>query len=156
MKTHLIACFFVLTCIATADTPAPAEPLALVNDSSGRVQTFLRPDVPSGWAPPVGYTAIPRDELPEGWQMEEAPAAPIPEVSRRQLFLWLASEGRTRAQIRTMLEAISDPSAREIALIEFDEAQSFRRDHPLIAQLAAALGYTPEQIDAGFLAAAAL
>lgn len=43
--------------------------LAVVN-ADGRVVTFVRPDVPEGWAPPNGCTAVPDDQLPPGWQYE--------------------------------------------------------------------------------------
>jgi hypothetical protein len=73
-----------------------------------------------------------------------------PSVTRRQLFLWLlGSKGLTRAQIRSM---ITDESG----LIEFDEAISFERNHPLVAQLATALNMTKEDVDAGFIAASQL
>ena len=85
-----------------------------------------------------------------GWMIETvAPSVPW-SVTRRQLFLWLLStHGVTRAQLRAMLTT-------EAALIEFDEAQEFRREHPLVAQLAGALGMTAADVDAGFIAAAQL
>lgn len=43
--------------------------LAILN-ASGRVVTFVRADVPVGWTPPEGCTAVPGDQLPEGWQYE--------------------------------------------------------------------------------------
>jgi hypothetical protein len=43
--------------------------LAIVN-AVGRVVTFVRPDVPEGWTPPNGCTAVPGDQLPPGWQYE--------------------------------------------------------------------------------------
>lgn len=71
-------------------------------------------------------------------------------VTRRQLLLVLNANGVTRAAVRAML------AGNEAALIEFDEASEFRRDHPLVGQLGAALGKTEEQIDAMFIAASAL
>lgn len=79
---------------------------------------------------------------------EPEPAVPS-EVTRRQLFLWLNSIGITRAQVRGMLTT-------EAALIEFDEATTFARAHPLVAQLAAALGLTAEQVNEAFRNAATL
>jgi hypothetical protein len=85
------------------------------------------------------------------------PPPSVPEtVTRRQLFLWLNSVGITRAAIRAQLAAIPDETQREAALIEFDEAQEFARTHPLVVQLGQSLGFTNEQIDDGFRAAAAL
>jgi hypothetical protein len=79
----------------------------------------------------------------------EIPAPPAP-VTRRQLFLWLNSIGITRAMLRAQL------SGNEAALIELEEAQEFRREHPLVAQLGQTLGLSSAQIDAAFRAAALL
>ncbi len=79
---------------------------------------------------------------------EPEPVVPS-EVTRRQLFLWLNSLGITRAQVREMIQG-------EAGLIEFDEAQTFARAHPLVAQLADALGMTDAQVDEAFRAAAEL
>jgi hypothetical protein len=43
--------------------------IAILN-SLGRVITFVQADVPDGWTPPDGCTAVPDDQLPDGWQME--------------------------------------------------------------------------------------
>ena len=43
---------------------------ALVSITSGLVQTFVRPDLPEGYAPPDGYRLVPDDQLPAGWQRE--------------------------------------------------------------------------------------
>jgi hypothetical protein len=43
--------------------------LAILN-AAGRVVTFVRPDVPEGWTPPEGCTAVPDDQLPAGWEYE--------------------------------------------------------------------------------------
>lgn len=68
------------------------------------------------------------------------------------------SFAKTFATNRTSIDQviIPDSQARELALIEFDEAQTFRRDHPLIASLAAALGLDAPAVDTAFRAAAQL
>jgi hypothetical protein len=43
--------------------------IAILN-SVGRVITFVRADVPNGWTPPDGCTAVPDDQLPDGWEYE--------------------------------------------------------------------------------------
>jgi len=45
------------------------QSIAILN-TAGRVVTFIRPDVPAGWTPPEGCTAVPDDQLPAGWEME--------------------------------------------------------------------------------------
>ena len=89
-----------------------------------------------------------RDEWEPYTPPEPEPVVPS-EVTRRQLFLWLNSLGITRAQVREMIQG-------EAGLIEFDEATTFARAHPLVAQLADALGMTDAQVDEAFRAAANL
>lgn len=77
-------------------------------------------------------------------------------VPRRAFLLECNSRGVTRAQIRTLIDQlIADPTAREDALIELDTAETVERAHPLVALLGAQLQYTPAQLDAFFLSAAA-
>lgn len=153
MKNILKIVFVAVALIAPL---AASEPLALVNTSSGKVQTFVRPDVPEGWSAPEGYTAVPRSQLPEGWEMEAPPAPAVPEsVTRRQLKEWLIANDLID-QVEAALNAIADAKQRRIALNWWTESQDFRRDHPLVASLAAALGMTSEQVDAAFSAAAQL
>jgi hypothetical protein len=83
---------------------------------------------------------------------------PVPEsVSRRQLLVALfMATGVKDTDILTSLGAIADPAARYVATVEFREAGEFRRAHPLIAQLAAQLSLSAEQVDDIFRAAAKL
>lgn len=79
------------------------------------------------------------------------PPLPVPaSVTRRQLLLALYPLGVTREAIRAQI------GANEAALIDFDEALTFERTHPLVGQLASALGMNTEQVDAIFRAAAQL
>jgi len=84
----------------------------------------------------------------------ENPPVQVPEVpqevTRRQLFLVLNASGITRAQIRAMLDG------NEAALIEFEEALTFQRAHPLIGQLGTAMQLDGDDIDDLFRAAAGL
>lgn len=95
--------------------------------------------------------------LTRGWNVVPYERPVPPAVARQQLFQWLfAAKGITRAQVRAVIEANPDATAREVALIDFDEAQYIRRNHPLVAQLGAALGMTEPEIDEGFKAASLL
>lgn len=80
------------------------------------------------------------------------PAFVPDKVSRRQLFLALLdkSASLTRAQIRGMLEG------NEVALIEFDEAIEFHRQHSLVLSLASALSLSSDEVDEIFAVAAGL
>ena len=42
--------------------------IAILN-ADGLVVTFVRDDVPEGWSPPEGCTAVPESELPAGWRI---------------------------------------------------------------------------------------
>jgi len=77
-----------------------------------------------------------------------------PTLTRRQLRLGLLQAGITTAQVEAAIEAIPDPMAREVARIEWADATSYERGHPLVDQIGTALGLTPEQIDAMWTEAA--
>ena len=86
----------------------------------------------------------------DGWQVidltpeEIAAKNPVPaSVTRRQLLLVLAS--LEPPILPSMIEAMIGDN--QIGLIEFQNAGSFERSHPLVAQLATALDMTPEDVD---------
>lgn len=73
------------------------------------------------------------------------------EVTRRQLFLavYAFNSGLTRAALRSSIN-------NEAGLIEFDEALSFKREHPLVLSLGSQLGLTSGQIDQIFITASGI
>lgn len=85
-----------------------------------------------------------------------APVPLLPMLSARQLRLGLLALGVTGVQVEAALQAIPDGTAREAALIEWRHSTSYDRDHPLIADVGAALGLAEHDIDAAWLAAAGL
>lgn len=97
-----------------------------------------------------------------GWTFDgalfAAPAAPrplVPEaVTARQARLALLGAGKL-AHIEQALGAMPGVQG-EAARIEWEYATDIRRDSPLIAALAPALGLTEAQVDALFIAAAGL
>lgn len=129
--------------------------LAIIN-SLGQVVTFVRDDVPAGWSPPEGCTAVPESELPAGWQ--HAPdTSPVPEsVTARQIRLWLVSHGIGLAAVQSAIDAIPDARTRDSVMVEWEYAPYVERSHPMLAPLGAALGLTKPQIDAAFREAATL
>jgi hypothetical protein len=131
------------------------EPLAIL-DSSGRVVTFVRPDVPAGWAPPEGCTAIPADQLPAGWQY--APdASPVPPViSARQARLWLIRHGIDLAAVDAAIAAIPDAVTRESVRVEWEYGTEVHRNSEWLAALGPALGLDAATLDAAFREAAGL
>lgn len=75
-------------------------------------------------------------------------------VSRRQARRALLDAGLLD-KVEPAISAMPSPQ-REIAMIEWQDATEFRRDHFLIAQLGASLGLSGTSIDTLFIAAAAL
>ena len=67
----------------------------------------------------------------------------------------LMAKGVTRAQLRAVIENLPEETneqsiAKEMALIDFDEALDFYRGVALIDTVGAQLGITPEQMDKFF------
>lgn len=78
--------------------------------------------------------------------LEEVRAA-MPPLSARQLRLGLIANGITLASVQAAIDGIADPTAREIAQVEWEYATTFERTHSLILQIGTALNLTPEEID---------
>lgn len=81
---------------------------------------------------------------------------PMPKLTARQLRLGLITNGITLASVEATIAAIPDDTDREIALVEWEYASEFNRDHHLILQVGTALGLTEPQIDAMWMAASTL
>ena len=107
----------------------------------------------------AGFTCVSEDytgPVPDAPQMrwdgtQLVAYVPVPEVvSPRQVRLLLLSQG--------LLENVKAMIAQqdEATQITWEYAEEFRRDNPLLNQLAANLGLTDQQIDEFFVAAAAL
>jgi len=86
----------------------------------------------------------------DGWDVvdltpeEIAAKNPVPQsVTRRQLLLILAS--LENPILPAMIEAMIGDN--QIGLIEFQNAGSFERSHPLVAELATALSMSTEDVD---------
>ena len=93
------------------------------------------------------------EEVPE----PEPHPTSFPELTQRQFRLAMLNLGITAAMVDAAIAAIEDPVQREVATIEWQWAGSFRRDHPLVAQLSAGLlagvGKTESDMDAAWLQA---
>ena len=96
--------------------------------------------------------------MPEEWEYfhtlnvavgaHEAFAPSFAPLTSRQLRLGLVTNGFALEQVEAAIAAIEDPQQRAVASIEWEYASQFERDHPLIAQVGAALELTEEQVDA--------
>lgn len=137
------------------DMGKDATALALV-DSSGRVVTFVRPDLPAGWEPPDGLTVVPDDELPAGWRRADDADPVPPSVTARQIRLWLVTHGVSLATVDAAINAIADQATRDSVRVEWEYAPYVERRHPWLVPLAASLGLTEQQVDAAFREAAKL
>lgn len=82
------------------------------------------------------------------------PATAVITVTRRQALRALDAAGLTAA-VENAINALPEPQ-RSRARIDWDNAAEFRRDFPLLAQLAASMGLAAAQVDALFAAAAAV
>ena len=82
------------------------------------------------------------------------PPPPMPTLTSRQLRLGLVLNGISLSSVEAAIDAIEDETDREVARIEWEYATTFERSHPLVNQIGAALGLTPEQIDAMWTEAA--
>jgi len=133
-----------------------ATSLAIVN-AAGEVETFVRLDVPAGWTPPEGCTAIPDDELPAGWTMAAAPAAPVPEsISPMQARLWLVRNGIALTDIDAAIESIADQQTRDTVRVQWEYGLEVVRSSAWLAALGPVLGLDDATLDQAFREAATL
>lgn len=125
-------------------------------DSQGRVVTLVRPDVPAGWTPPAGCTAVPSDQLPAGWQY--APdESPVPQsITARQARLWLVRHGIALANVDAAINSIPDAVTRESVRVEWEYGTEVHRASAWLAALGPALGLDNAKLDAAFREAATL
>lgn len=129
--------------------------IAILN-ALGQIVTFVRDDVPDGWLPPEGCTAIPESALPAGW--ERAPDdSPVPaSVSARQARLWLIRHGITMATVDATIAAIPDAMTRESVRVEWEYGTEVHRGSEFVATLGAALGLDAATLDNAFREASTL
>lgn len=116
-------------------------------------------------APEAGEGEVAEESTPIGppwsqvWTVRaktpEELAVPVPlVVTMRQARLALLAAG-LMDDAEAALDALPSPQ-KEAARIEWEYATEVRRDWPFVALVATALGLTPEQVDALFIAAAEL
>lgn len=84
---------------------------------------------------------------------EPQPEPGLPPLTARQLRLGLIAAGISLASVEGAISAIQDATDREMAMVEWEYASQFERDHHLIEQIGATLGLSPEQIDAAWMTA---
>lgn len=105
---------------------------------------------PRNWPkndPALGFTAY---EV-----TQELPVEPVAEdyaLTRFQLRTGLfVFFGITSDQVSSLIQSIPDPVTRELGKISWEDAQSYNFTHPLIGQIAGALGLSDEAIRAAWI-----
>lgn len=72
-----------------------------------------------------------------------APSYEPPPLTARQLRLGLIGAGVTLTSVTAAIEALNDPAA----LVEWEYATVYERNHPLVVQIGTTLGLTANQVD---------
>ena len=118
-----------------------------VVDQQGRVVTFVRRDVPSGWQPPDSCRAVPESALPAGWQMAPPPPSPVPEFVKAVQFRHLLICKGLAAGVDAAIEQVATPVERDMVRSYWEYETEFARTSPRLATLAAACRFTEAQMD---------
>lgn len=156
MKIAIIENNLVANAIEVEPTEIDGAPLSAIDYAR-----LLLPDahvelLPDGagigwaWTAEAGFQApvVPQTELPA------TPLVPV-SVSMRQAKRALLAAGLLDLADQA-IAGIPDDTARRAAQIDWTSATDVRRDWPLVASIAQALGLTDQQIDALFVAASQL
>ena len=86
--------------------------------------------------------------VPPDLPVEPEPVDPLTvELPRREFRLALLHNGMDTAAVLLVINAIPDPEEREEMTIWWEDTQLFQRQHPILVQMVAAAGITPEQGD---------
>lgn len=79
--------------------------------------------------------------------LDDAPPRPFPTLKRKELRSALVSIGIFAGDVTAKISEIPDQTARELALIDWEDTQDYERHHPLVDTLAVAFGLPAEQVD---------
>lgn len=114
-------------------------PSAAIGPQSGFVYDDGVLNIPAEWdAAATAVMAV------VGW--DTAPVPTFSPITRRQLRLTLLAHSLLD-QVEPAIATLDEPE-RSVALIEWQDASEYRRDHALIAQIGAALDLDAAAIDA--------
>lgn len=130
------------------------SPLCILNPL-GQIVTKVRPDVPPGWTPPEGHTAVPEDQLPPGTPWVPQPPPPVPAEVPLWAFRAALALAGLKASAEALIAALPEPE-KTVASEQYMFGNFIERAHPMINGLGAQLGLTTEQIDALFRTADSL
>lgn len=134
----------------TLDVERCWSPAELADAGLAIIQPALIPPGKVAIGEPV---LVDDDGVPrESYQLEDAP---IPDITRRQLRLWMLNAGHDDTAIRAAIATLAEPE-RSQALIEYEDASTYQRSHPLFDLIGPAFNMTPTDVDQAFREAAAL
>ena len=136
---------------------------------NNQVENVIEWDGVSEYQPPEGTVMVPAEDAISVGQRVGAPGT-IPDISDRQFFqmaavmglitqdeaLQAVKVGAIPATLQAIVDAIPDADAKFAANMMLSGATIFQRDNALTQQVGAAMGWTTEQLDQFFLAAALL
>ena len=106
----------------------------------------------------VGTLTLPDDTSEAVWTAALAAYStkkPMKDVTPRQMRQALILSGVSLASIDAAIATMPDP-AKSLAQTEWEYSTAFQRERPLVAQVAALLGWTNDQLDALWELAASL
>lgn len=75
------------------------------------------------------------------------PREEMPLLTARQFRLGLVNAGLTPSQVSAAIEAMPEGVVKEKAKIEWEYATTFKRTHPLIGTISAAMGLAEDHVD---------
>lgn len=122
----------------------------------GAMQFSVNPTDQFGLGPTVRaaveqWIAEGKEIIPYTPPTEDEIRAAMPSLTRRQFRLGMMSLGITSTSITDHIETIADPTEREVAMIEWEDATQFERTHPLVVNLSAAMNIDPATLDATWM-----
>lgn len=113
----------------------------------------LGPTDPHGAAPALRQWMIDNKGNYEVLAATPATEKSMLPVTKRQLRLTLVREGISLTSVEALIAAMPDGLPKEEAQIEWDDAQTFDRDHPTLLLIAQALGLSSAKVDEMWLKA---
>lgn len=148
----------------TADTATTGGLILVLSWTAGSNQDssdkhLYRPDDPYGLNPVIKQWLVDNPEFPitpytpPPELTDEEKRAIMPALTARQFRLGLVQGGISPDTVSTTISNMPAGADRDKAKIEWEYATAFNRLHPLIATVSTALGLTPAQVDAMWLAA---